>query len=303
LHAASENKRVDQAVKCIFATRPDYATAAWDILCERQDVRSFARYISLLDDLMLRQHLGHSISEYVHFMRQTYDNFNETCETIAGFAVIHPHNLGLLMLRGINHTGHFGQAKQCVITAFDTNYLLSADEEMANILHLAPNMDDELPDPALTTRDAPAPPISAFVGVGRGSNNGRGHNTRGTRGGRGLRNKCSACGSLNHILSSCAASNDAILKWTLAKRKMTIHKYGTPRGHALAHAALLSDVPTNDLEVMPTLEECTDEYDDNEVSVPFSSVAFSSSLALGRGLSQFFGDRLRLLDQLNRVSQ
>jgi hypothetical protein len=33
LHAANENKRVDQAVKCIYTTRHDCATAAWDILC------------------------------------------------------------------------------------------------------------------------------------------------------------------------------------------------------------------------------------------------------------------------------
>jgi hypothetical protein len=59
------------------------------------------------------------------------------------------------------------------------------------------------------------------------------------------------------------------MKWTLAKRKMIIQKYGTPGGTAPAHVALLSDVPTNDHEIMPTLEECTNEYDDSEVSVPF----------------------------------
>jgi hypothetical protein len=48
------------------------------------------------------------------------------------------------MLRGISNTGHFGKAKKCVINAFDTNYLLSADEVMANILHLAQNMDEEV---------------------------------------------------------------------------------------------------------------------------------------------------------------
>jgi hypothetical protein len=54
---------------------------------------------------------------------------------IDGYAAIHPHTVGLLMLRGISNTGHFGQAKHCVINALDTNYLLSADEVMANILH------------------------------------------------------------------------------------------------------------------------------------------------------------------------
>jgi hypothetical protein len=41
--------------------------------------------------------------------------------------------------------GPFGQVKQCVVDAFDTNYLLSADEEMASILHLAQNMGAGLP--------------------------------------------------------------------------------------------------------------------------------------------------------------
>jgi hypothetical protein len=93
---------------------------------------------------------------------------------------------------------------------------------------------------------------------------------------------------LTTILSSFTAYDDAVLKWNLAKRKMIIRKYGTPCGTASAHDAFLSDVPTDDLEVMPTLEQCTDEYYDTEVRVPFSSVAFSSSFAPGRDLSQFW---------------
>jgi hypothetical protein len=38
------------------------------------------------------------------------------------------------------------------------------------------------------------------------------------------------------------------------------------------------NVPTDDADVMPTLEDCTNEYDDTEVCVPLISVAFSSSL-------------------------
>jgi hypothetical protein len=53
-HATNDNKRADQAVKCISAARLDCATAAWDIPCERVDGRSFARSLSLLDNLMLR---------------------------------------------------------------------------------------------------------------------------------------------------------------------------------------------------------------------------------------------------------
>jgi hypothetical protein len=43
-------------------------------------------------------------------MRKTFDDYNETCEMIDGYVAIHPHNLGLLMLRGISSTGNFGWA-------------------------------------------------------------------------------------------------------------------------------------------------------------------------------------------------
>jgi hypothetical protein len=101
-------------------------------------------------------------------MRQTFDDYNVTCQIIDGSAAIHPHNLGLLMQRGISHTGPFGQAKHCVINAFDTYYLMSADEVMPNILHLAHNMDEETSAQGAPVPDASHPPIFAFVAVGRG---------------------------------------------------------------------------------------------------------------------------------------
>jgi hypothetical protein len=86
---------------------------------------------------MLRKCPCQSLTDYVHFMRQTFHDYNKTCHLIDGSAAIHPHNLGLLMQRGISSTGPFGVSKQCVINAFDTDDLLSADEVMASILRLA----------------------------------------------------------------------------------------------------------------------------------------------------------------------
>jgi hypothetical protein len=93
-------------------------------------------------------------------------------------------------------------------------------------------------------------------------------------------------------MSACTAPDDAILKWKLAKRKMLVQMYGAPRGTTSARVALLSDVPADDApaddaDSLPTLEDCADDCADNEVSVPFNSVAFSSSLTPGRDLSQF----------------
>jgi hypothetical protein len=55
--------------------------------------------MSLLDNLMAGQRHGQSLSDYVHYMRQTFDVYNEICQMVDGSAAIHPHNLGLLMLR------------------------------------------------------------------------------------------------------------------------------------------------------------------------------------------------------------
>jgi hypothetical protein len=44
-------------------------------------------------------------------MRQTFDDYNETCKRIDGSALLYPQNLGLLMLRGTSSTGPFGKAK------------------------------------------------------------------------------------------------------------------------------------------------------------------------------------------------
>jgi hypothetical protein len=106
--AANESKRDVKAVKCISDARPYCATVAWDIMCERHDDGSFARSLPLLDNLMLRQRPSQSLTEYAYFMRQSFDDYNESCEMIDGSAAIHPHYFGLLMLRGISTNGHFG---------------------------------------------------------------------------------------------------------------------------------------------------------------------------------------------------
>jgi hypothetical protein len=121
-HAVGDSTRADQAVRCITASRPDCGADAWEILGERLDARSFARSLAPLDNIMLRQRPGHSVTEYVPFMWQSFDDYNETCQMIDGSAVIHPHNLGLLILRGISSSCLYGQAKQCAINAFDTDY-------------------------------------------------------------------------------------------------------------------------------------------------------------------------------------
>jgi hypothetical protein len=77
------------------------------------------------------------------------------------------------------------------------------------------------------------------------------------------------------------------LKWSLAKRKMLVQKYGTPSGLA-SHVVLLGDVHQSDVEsdalgAGPSKMECGDEYDDKGASVSFNFVAFFASAPPGRG--------------------
>jgi phage baseplate assembly protein gpV len=90
-------------------------------------------------------------------LRQSFDDYNETCEMIDGSAAIYPHHLGFLMVRGISSITMFGQAKQCVtINAFDTKYLRLAYDVIANLLHLAHNIETELPCTDLPILDVTA---------------------------------------------------------------------------------------------------------------------------------------------------
>jgi hypothetical protein len=155
----------------------------------------------LLDSQMLRLRLWQSQTEYAHFTRKTFDDYNNTCEMIDGSAAIHPYNLGLLLLRGISSNDFFVWAKQRFINSFDTCYLMPAGEVMASILHPAQYMDEEFPGSDLSAPFAPTPTIARFMAASRGQHGGRRHGGRSSRGGRGMPNMCGACGSLDHVLS------------------------------------------------------------------------------------------------------
>jgi hypothetical protein len=47
----------------------------------------------------------------------------------------------MVMIRGLSSVGHYSHAKQCVINAFDTDFILSADRVMGSIIHQARNLD------------------------------------------------------------------------------------------------------------------------------------------------------------------
>jgi hypothetical protein len=84
--------------------------------------------------MMVRQASGLSVSSYVHAVKQHFDDLNECLQLKDGSAAIHPHVLALVMIRGLSNVGQYGQAKQCVSNAFDTDCILSADRVMGSII-------------------------------------------------------------------------------------------------------------------------------------------------------------------------
>jgi hypothetical protein len=84
---------------------------------------------------MVRQASCESVSAYVHAVKQHFDDLNECLQRKDGSAAIHTHVFALVMIRGLSNVGHYGQAKQCVINAFDTDFIMSADRVMGSIIH------------------------------------------------------------------------------------------------------------------------------------------------------------------------
>jgi hypothetical protein len=121
-------------------------------------------------------------------------------------------------------------------------------------------MEEEFPRSHMATSVALAPPVIAFVVVGRGHHGERGNNGRGCRGGRGLPSKCSAFGSMDHILSSFTVYDAALMKLSIAKRKIIIQKYGSHGSIEASHTTLLSDVSQDDSllhsdDAVPTVKD------------------------------------------------
>jgi hypothetical protein len=121
------------------------------------------------------------------------------------------------MIRGLSNVGQYGEAKQCAINVFDTDFIMSADRVMGSIIHQAQNLDADVSTNANTADSGIA--VNAFLA------------DRKRQGGRGFGGwtadkkkskfsmKCGACGDPNHVWSTGKAPDDDVLRWTLAKRK------------------------------------------------------------------------------------
>jgi hypothetical protein len=190
------------------------------------------------------------------------------------------------MIRGLSNVGQYGQAKQCVINAFDTDFILSAKRVMGSIIHQAQNLDAD--DSVTSDSAALGHPINAFLA------------DRKRQGGRGLGGwaanktkskfvmKCGACGDPNHAWSTCKAPDVDVLRLTMAKRKQIAEKsagHPPPTAH-LSDVAAASATLEDDTD-FPLEYDMQDEYDDTEVSVSLTSVAFTSPASSVANLSDY----------------
>jgi hypothetical protein len=192
------------------------------------------------------------------------------------------------MIRGLSNVGQYGQAKQCVINAFDTDFILSADRVMGSIIHPAQNMDAD--DIVTSYSVASGHHVNAFLAdLKRQGGRGLGRWTTNTEKSK-FAMKCGACGDPNHVWSTCKAPYADILHWTLAKRKHIVEKYAgqpPPTTHLSDVSADMASVE-DATDGEPLAYDMQDEYDDTSVSTSFASVAFASSASFVADLSDYW---------------
>jgi hypothetical protein len=104
------------------------------------------------------QRPNESLYDFVHNMRLAYDDMNESCLMTDGPIVMPEHFLNISMLVGMSHEGPYGHAKECIVTAFDPNFTLSAAEVTQQIRRQANHLDT-----LEAVTNCSAPPASAFL--------------------------------------------------------------------------------------------------------------------------------------------
>jgi hypothetical protein len=80
----------------------------------------------LARQLIRVQRRDESMSDFVHDMRPTYDDMNESCLLVDGTVVLHKHFLSIFMLVSLFQEGKFRLATRCIVNAFDPNLAQSA---------------------------------------------------------------------------------------------------------------------------------------------------------------------------------
>jgi hypothetical protein len=76
------------------------------------DSQRIALTIRLARHLIRVRRPNESLTDFVHNMRQTYDDLNESCLMADGPVLLHKHFLNCFILVGMFQEGANGQAKQ-----------------------------------------------------------------------------------------------------------------------------------------------------------------------------------------------
>jgi hypothetical protein len=275
-HAVNPHTLARQAMDSIQHSQPDKGSASWHALCHRLDQQSVPLTMRLAQQLVRQQRPGETLTQFVHNMRQTYDDLNESCRLADGPVVLHEHLFSIFMLAGMSQDGNLGQAKQCIINAFDPNLAISPSQLTEHILRHAAHMDGSAVDPM-----TPLPGTAAFLA---GAPSGRRHPPPSA--GRPVTRtpltkrvhyefaeKCGCCGEPDHRGSDCKATDAQILKWQRYKITTLDNHYNHPKSPT-AHLSEIVDDTIATVDSVVDVEE--DPLSDYIVSSPLCPVALLS---------------------------
>jgi hypothetical protein len=146
-HAVNTHNLARHAVTIVQQSQPDKGSASWHAIGHRLDQHSIPLTMQMAQHLARQQRPGESLSQYVHNIRHTYDELNES-SMLADGPVVLPDNLfSISMLARLPRKGNLGQAKQCIINAFDPNLAISSSELTEHLLRHAAYMDGSVADP------------------------------------------------------------------------------------------------------------------------------------------------------------
>jgi hypothetical protein len=131
-----------QANDTVPSSQPDRGSASWHNMCITMDAHTISLTMRLTSQLIRQQRPKETPTLFVHNMRQTYNELNESCMLADGPVTLPEHLFNIFILVGMSHAGHLGQAKQCIKYAFDPNVNVHVSALTEHLLRHADHLDD-----------------------------------------------------------------------------------------------------------------------------------------------------------------
>jgi hypothetical protein len=85
-----------QAIDHVPSSQPDSGSASWHKLCSRLDAQSISLTMRLASQFIRQQRPGQTLTQFVHNMRQSYNELNESCMLADGPVTLPEHLFSIL---------------------------------------------------------------------------------------------------------------------------------------------------------------------------------------------------------------